>query len=814
MGLGPFDLYAAEFLMLYAGLGLIAVVASFVIPPYLRPDGRPGHPADEDELALLAGGRDRFAETAAARLLAAGAATVEGTLGLRIRDARGGGTLAERRITAMPSPASWKDVTHALAGPAETGERRLAQKGLLLDRAAAGQLRLIQTAPLALLFAFGLAKWIIGAMRDRPVEYLTLLLVFTAIAAAVRFGVLDRRTRAGQQAVARARADAARLRRAVPADEAALAVALFGTAVLAGSYLSDFHRMCSASKVGGGSSGDSGSSSSSDSGCGGGGCGGCSKKALAASRVLAAPCGADPGENGMRYWSNLLAASAMVLPAVSFAQVTAEQPAAKQSAADITALDPAIDAILTKWMAGNHVPGLVFGVVRDGRLVYVKGAGVQDLVSKRAVGPGTLFRIASMTKAFTAMAVLALRDEGRLSLDDPADRHVPELRGWTYPTSDSPRITLRDLLTHSAGFVTDDPWGDRQQVLPQSAFTALLRAGVPFSGAPEMRHEYANLGYAILGRVIANVTKAPYRTFVEQRLLSPLGMNASGFDVLAHPKGVQRGDGRAVGYRWENAAWAEEPTMKDGAFNAMGGLEVSAADYAKWLGFVAAAWPPRDGADAGPVKRGTVRQVMRGVNNAAVFRRPATGGKDQCPGTVSYGMGWRVIGDCEYGIVLAHGGGYPGYGSHVMVLPEYGAALFALTNKTYAGPSQPVWDVAALLRSKGVLVKRAEPVSPDLAAFYALAQGVWAAGTTGPLTGRTAMNFALDRTAANWAKVLAETRVQAGTCGTAAPVVPEGAMSGTFSWACEKGRIKGEVLLAPTKPITLQALSYTFEGKD
>lgn len=477
-------------------------------------------------------------------------------------------------------------------------------------------------------------------------------------------------------------------------------------------------------------------------------------------------------------------------------------------AADADALPSEVDAIFTRWMAENHVPGLVYGMVRGGQMAFVKGLGVQDTVSKRPVSPDTLFRIASMTKAFTALSILKLRDEGRLALDDPADRYVPELRGWTYPTSDAPRITIRDLLTHSAGFVTDDPWGDRQQVLSQTAFTALLKAGVPFNRAPEMRHEYANLGYAILGRVIANITKAPYRTFVEQRLLTPLGMNSSGFDVLAHPKAL-----RAIGYRWENGAWAEEPTMKDGAFNSMGGLEVSAADYAKWLSFMLSAWPPRGGTDTGPVKRGTVRQVMRGVNNAAVFRRPATDGAGQCPGTVAYGMGWRVIGDCDYGTVLAHGGGYPGYGSHVMVLPEFGVALFALTNKTYAGPSQPVWDAAALLLSKHVIARRPEPVSPELASFYAAAQAVWAAGTVDAVQGRTAMNFAMDRTAPNWAKVLAETRAQAGTCDTGAAVAPDGAMTGTFAWTCEKGRITGEVLLASTRPITLQALSFTFEGK-
>ena len=270
-GLGPFDLYGSEFLTLYAVLGLVAVAASLMIPPFLRPKGRSARPADADELALLAGGRERFAEAVAVRLLAAGSAIVQSGGTLQIRDPRGGQTLAERRVAALSSPVRWKDITDTLTGPAETGERRLEEKGLLLGKAIALQMRLIQSAPLGLLFAFGLTKWIIGSMRDRPVAYLGVLLVLTLLAAILRYGVLDRRTRAGKLAVAQARADAARLRRAVPTDEAAMAVALFGTSVLAGSYLSDFHRMRAAN-----GGGDSGSSGDSDSGgCGGGGCGGC-----------------------------------------------------------------------------------------------------------------------------------------------------------------------------------------------------------------------------------------------------------------------------------------------------------------------------------------------------------------------------------------------------------------------------------------------------------------------------------------------------------------------------------------------------------
>jgi uncharacterized protein (TIGR04222 family) len=269
-GLGPLDLHGPEFLLLYCELALIALIASFVVPRYLRPEGRPAMAVDENELALLAGGRVRFAEAVAVRLLAAGSAVVQSGGTFQIRDLRRGHTLAERRVVALGSPVRWKDILKAVADPAEAAERKLEQRGLLMDAANAMQLRLIQTAPLLLLFLFGVAKWSVGALRDKPVGILTALLVVTFFAALLRFGVIDRRTRAGMTALADARLAAARMRRAAPSDEAALAVALFGTAVLTGSYLSDFHRMRS-----GGTGGDSSSSSGCTGGGGSGGCGGC-----------------------------------------------------------------------------------------------------------------------------------------------------------------------------------------------------------------------------------------------------------------------------------------------------------------------------------------------------------------------------------------------------------------------------------------------------------------------------------------------------------------------------------------------------------
>lgn len=277
--LGPLDLHGPEFLLLYLELALIALAAAFLIPRYLRPEGQAGRRPDEDELALLAGGRERLAEAVTVRLLAEGAAIVQAGGTIAIRNPNGGRTPTERRVARLTSPANWRDVHRALSDPADALERQLENKGLRIGRSAARQLRLIQTAPLALLFLFGLAKWIVGAMRDRPVGILTALLVVTVVVAVLRYAVIDRRTGAGMAALANARFEAARLRRAMPTDEAPLAVALFGTAVLTGSWLSDFHRIRSAGAGGNGSSSGcssgEGGGGGGGGGCGGGGCGGC-----------------------------------------------------------------------------------------------------------------------------------------------------------------------------------------------------------------------------------------------------------------------------------------------------------------------------------------------------------------------------------------------------------------------------------------------------------------------------------------------------------------------------------------------------------
>ena len=356
-----------------------------------------------------------------------------------------------------------------------------------------------------------------------------------------------------------------------------------------------------------------------------------------------------------------------------------------QARADDTLADySAADQVFDEYRLDAHFPGIVFGVVAEGRLVHVATFGVQDLESNHPVTADTLFRIASMTKAFTALTVLKLRDEGRLRLDAPAADYVPEMRNWKYPTEDSPQIRVRDLLNHTGGLVTDDPWGDRQTPLPEAEFTKLLRNGVPFSSAPTTRYEYSNLGFAILGRIITNVSGQPFETTITRSLLQPLGMAASGFDAEAAPQAQ-----RALGYRWEDDAWRLEPTLGPGAFGAMGGLQTSANDYAKWVAFLLSAWPPRDGKDEGPVQRATVRELAQGSNFPQAWDRPARPGSSASRQSVTYGMGMFIATDETLGLNISHTGGYPGFGSAVLLFPDRGIGLFAFANRTYAAADLP-----------------------------------------------------------------------------------------------------------------------------
>jgi CubicO group peptidase (beta-lactamase class C family) len=374
------------------------------------------------------------------------------------------------------------------------------------------------------------------------------------------------------------------------------------------------------------------------------------------------------------------------------AQAVAEPDITRHSANSANSGDPcahlgelkavdlaALDKLARSFAERDGQPGLAYGVVAGGTLAHSGGLGERWLGGPRP-DADTVFRIASMTKSFTASTILLLRDEGLIGLDELAEVYVDELHDLHLPSADSPRVTIRQLLTMTAGFPTDDPWGDRQQGLAAPEFSRLLRGGVRLGWAPGTRFEYSNLGYAILGKVIEAVTGDPYSDAVQSRILRPLGMNQTGYDAAEFdPADLARG------YQRGTDGWTELVPDGNGAFAPMGGVFSTVADLARWVSGFADAFPPRDGVPSGHPLSRAARREMQLPQIAIVSRLP---GSFPDAGMGSYGFGLFVEQDPVFGTIVQHSGGYPGYGSQMRWHPATGTGTIVLANGTYAHAGQ------------------------------------------------------------------------------------------------------------------------------
>jgi serine-type D-Ala-D-Ala carboxypeptidase/endopeptidase len=338
---------------------------------------------------------------------------------------------------------------------------------------------------------------------------------------------------------------------------------------------------------------------------------------------------------------------------------------------------PVIDRTFEQ-MTGTAAPGVVYGVLVDGQLVDARGFGSLQVESALRPDADSIFRIASMTKSFTAAAILLLRDEGVLRLQDPVENWFPEMaRSDIAP--DDPPISIEQLLTMSSGLPTDDPWGDRQQGLDLRSFADLIRGGFRSAWVPGTRFEYSNLGYGILGRVISAASGLEYRDYVSRRLLAPLGMDSTTFSHdEVDPERLARG------YVRRDDTWLEEPIDGYGALASMGGVFTSIRDLARWVaGFADAFAPPDRSATGHPLSRATRREMQQihratdpEVEWSAAAARPTlvAGG---------YGYGLFVFEDQSIGRTIGHGGGYPGFGSHMRWHPGSGVGVLAFGNARY-----------------------------------------------------------------------------------------------------------------------------------
>jgi CubicO group peptidase (beta-lactamase class C family) len=321
---------------------------------------------------------------------------------------------------------------------------------------------------------------------------------------------------------------------------------------------------------------------------------------------------------------------------------------------------PAVEALLASEVARTKLPSLAFGLVSKGGLIYFIGLGERDGPGT-AVTPDTVYRIGSITKTITGMALLQLRDAGKLSFEDPVARYLPEIGSARYPTADSGLIRIRHLVTHTSGL-------PRMGKLDYGAWCdvtewELLRAasGAVLEFAPGSRAVYSNLAMALAGVIVERVSGESYRMYVDGHILGPLGMNHTVWD----PESVPPGD-LAKAWTQRDGAWVSAGVhWRIGAAEAMGGLYSTVADMSRYVAFQLSAWPPRDAPDDGPLRRSSVResQLIAGYGR---------------PGNEGFGVNWIVRADPRLGHVVFHNGATEGYHASVFMLPERGVGVVAL----------------------------------------------------------------------------------------------------------------------------------------
>ena len=366
--------------------------------------------------------------------------------------------------------------------------------------------------------------------------------------------------------------------------------------------------------------------------------------------------------------------------------MTPECRAALQQLCDDTARD-------------EHVASISWGIVTGGELVEHGCTGRLDDGSP--ADRHAVYRIASMTKSFTAATVLALRDEGVWSLDDPVVSFAPELATVVGPPG-SPAITLRHLLSMTSGLATDDAWADRHLDMTAGEIDRVYAAGPTFAHLPNTAYEYSNLGYGMLGRVVQRATGIRVQQHIDDRLLRPLGMQDTSWvqpthDRWARPFRVQ-----------DDAIVPDWPApIGDGEIAPMGGLWTTVNDLAKWVTWL-------DSANESPhqpdpiglcaASRREMQRVHTYIGITTVAGRPSPAG---------YGFGLNVRDDSTLGSVVAHAGGLPGYGSSMRWLAGRGVGAIALGNSTYAPMSELTMRMLVTLHEHGA-VPTAMPVSAPL----------------------------------------------------------------------------------------------------
>lgn len=345
--------------------------------------------------------------------------------------------------------------------------------------------------------------------------------------------------------------------------------------------------------------------------------------------------------------------------------------------------------LLDEWiktqMEYSGLPGLVIGIVQNQETVWSKAYGYADVDTVQPMRTGTIFRIASHSKLFTSIAIMQLRDAGKIRLDDPIALHLPWLDIKNrYP--DAPPITIRHLLTHSAGLPRESnhpSWTEYSFPTADEVMETISTQATIYPS--ETKWKYSNLGLTLAGMIVEASANQPYKAYIEDKILAPLGMTSTSVGV---PTDAHRGR-MATGYgrRMPDGTRAVMPFIDAKAFDPATGLSSTVDDMIKFL-----SWQMRirDGYDNEVLHANTLREMQR-VHWLQ---------DDWIRGS---GLGFAIA-HTEDRDLVGHGGSYPGYRTNTQLSPKEKIGVVVFTSGGDGNPRQYIerafrWVAPPLVRA-------------------------------------------------------------------------------------------------------------------
>ena len=318
-----------------------------------------------------------------------------------------------------------------------------------------------------------------------------------------------------------------------------------------------------------------------------------------------------------------------------------------------------LDAWLPRKIQYDRIPGLAVGIVHNGKLVYQKGFGYMDVESKIAMTPKSCFRVASISKTFTAVAIMQLVEQGKINLDDRVEKYLPWFKAQT-KNSDSSNITIRQVLSHTGGVFRDGNtphWENDKFPDLTGLKKSISNKSVVFENLTKFK--YSNFGFALLGEVIKKASGLDYNEYVTKHIIKKLGMERTAPDYSkASNDCLVKGYSRPIPNK-ERETFSHTETK---AYAPATGFLSNVSDLAKYLAAMS-------------LKR-KENNVLVGKESKKEMMREhwATGEKNK-----SYGLGLNIY-KIEKRKIVGHGGGFAGFTTQISLDIENDIGVITLTN--------------------------------------------------------------------------------------------------------------------------------------